>query len=412
MRVAVIHEWFDYFLAGSEQVVEQILAIYKDADVFSLVDLMPQDKREFLNDRSVKTSFIQGLPFAKKNFRIYLPLFPLAIEQFDITGYELVISSSHAVAKGVVTAPDQLHICYCHSPIRYAWDLREEYLQERNIATGWRSYLARLILHRIRMWDVLSAAAPDYFLANSEFVRARIQKFYRRPATVIYPPVDVHRFRLLEDKDDFYLTVSRLVPYKRVPLIVDAFRRTPQRRLVVIGNGPETAKVRAAAAGAPNIEILGFQPGNVVVDYMQRARAFIFAAREDFGIVPVEAQACGTPVIAYGDGGVVESVRGLGYANRPTGVFFEQQTSDSMIAAVDRFERNLDAFPAEQCRANALQFSQERFRTEIAEFVNRCLERHWRERRSLRHTPPAAATSAPPGIIAVSRPPEDEHIES
>ena len=263
------------------------------------------------------------------------------------------------------------------------------------------------------MWDVLSAAAPDYFLANSEFIRDRIQKFYRRPATVIYPPVDVHRFRALEDKDEFYLTVSRLVPYKRVPLIVDAFRRTPQRRLVVIGNGPETAKVRAAAAGAPNIEILGFQPGNVVVDYMQRARAFIFAAREDFGIVPVEAQACGTPVIAYGEGGVVETVRGLGYANRPTGVFFEEQTSDSnLIAAVDRFERNLGAFPAEQCRANALQFSQERFRTEIAEFVNRCLKRHWRERRSLRRTPPAAATSAPPGMIAVPRPPQDEHIES
>jgi glycosyltransferase involved in cell wall biosynthesis len=314
-------------------------------------------------------------------FRAYLPLFPLAIEQLDLSGYELVISSSYAVAKGVITAPDQLHVCYCHSPIRYAWDLREEYLRERNIATGWRSYLARLILHRIRMWDVVSAAAPDYFLANSEFVRARIQKFYRRPATVIYPPVDVHRFRPLEDKDDFYLTVSRSVPYKRIPLIIDAFRQTPQRRLVVIGNGPETAKVRAAAAGAANIEILGFQSGSVVEDYMRRARAFIFAAREDFGIVPVEAQACGTPVIAYGDGGVVETVRGLGYAERPTGVFFEEQTSDAIIAAVDRFERNPDAFSADQCRANALRFSPERFRTEFAEFVNRCLERHWRNRR-------------------------------
>ena len=291
--------------------IEQILDIHEDADVFTLVDFMPQDGSDnFINDRSVKTSFIQDLPFAKRMFRVYLPLFPLAIEQLDITGYELVISSSYAVAKGVITAPDQLHVCYCHSPIRYAWDLREEYLRERNIATGWRSHLARLILHRIRMWDVVSAAAPDYFLANSEFVRARIQKFYRRPATVIYPPVDVHRFRPLEDKDDFYLTVSRSVPYKRVPLIVDAFRRTPQRRLVVIGNGPETSKVRAAAAGAANIEILGFQSGSVVEDYMRRARAFIFAAREDFGIVPVEAQACGTPVIAYGDGGVVETVRG------------------------------------------------------------------------------------------------------
>jgi glycosyltransferase involved in cell wall biosynthesis len=392
MRVAVIHDWFEVF-AGAERVTEQILDIHKDADVFTLVDFMPGEKREFLKHRLVKTSFIQRLPFARKKFRAYLPLFPLAIEQFDLSGYELVISSSYAVAKGVITGPDQLHICYCHSPIRYAWDLREEYLRERNIATGWRSLFARLVLHKVRMRDVISATRPDYFLANSEFVRARIQKFYRRPATVIYPPVDVHRFRPSGHKDDFYLTVSRSVPYKRIPVIVDAFRQTPQQRLVVIGEGPEAHKVRAAAAGAPNIEILGFQPGNVVADYMQRARAFIFAAREDFGIVPVEAQACGTPVIAYGDGGVVESVRGLGYADRPTGVFFEQQTSDAIIAAVDRFERNLDAFSTEQCRANALRFSRERFRTEFAEFVNRCLERHWRDRRPVRRTPSAAAVT-------------------
>ncbi len=393
MRVAVIHDWFEVY-AGAERVTEQILDIHEDADVFTLVDFMPRRERRFIDDRLVKTSFIQDLPFAKRMFRAYLPLFPLAIEQLDLSGYQLVISSSYAVAKGVITAPDQLHVCYCHSPIRYAWDLREEYLRERNIVDGWRSHLARLILHRIRMWDVVSAAAPDYFLANSEFVRARIQKFYRRPATVIYPPVDVHRFRPLEDKDDFYLTVSRSVPYKRVPLIVDAFRRTPQRRLVVIGNGPETSKVRAAAAGAANIEILGFQSDSVVEDYMRRARAFIFAAREDFGIVPLEAQACGTPVIAYGVGGVVETVRALGYAERPTGVFFEEQTSSAIIAAVDRFERNPDAFSAEQCRANALRFSPERFRNEFGDFVNRSLERHWRDRRPLQRTPPAAVASA------------------
>ena len=251
MRVAVIHDWFEVY-AGAERVTEQILDIYEEADVFALVDFMPQEERKFINGRSIRTSFIQDLPFAKRMFRSYLPLFPLAIEQLDLSGYQLVISSSYAVAKGVITGPDQLHVCYCHSPIRYAWDLREEYLRERNMAAGWRSYLARLILHKIRMWDVVSATAPDYFLANSEFVRNRIQKFYRRSATVIYPPVDVHRFRPLEeDKEDFYLTVSRSVPYKRVPLIVEAFRRMPQRRLVVIGNGPESAKVRAAAEAPP-----------------------------------------------------------------------------------------------------------------------------------------------------------------
>jgi glycosyltransferase involved in cell wall biosynthesis len=297
-------------------------------------------------------------------------------------GYDLVISSSYEVAKGVITSPDQLHVCYCHSPMRYAWDLREEYLEERNIAKGLRSVLVRIVLHRLRVWDAVTAGSPDHYIANSEFVRARIQKFYRRPATVIHPPVDVHRFRPIADKDDFYLTVSRAVPYKKVPLIVKAFRDMPSRRLIVIGDGPEVAKVRAAAEGAPNIQILGFQSNEVVESHMRRARAFIFAAMEDFGIVPLEAQACGTPVIAYGAGGSLETVRGLGHANRPTGVFFEEHTPEAIIEAVERFEKHADLFSSEQCRDHALRFSPDRFRREFAAHVNACLGQHVDERKA------------------------------
>lgn len=381
MRVAIVHDWFVVY-AGAERVVEQLLEIYPQADLFGLVDFLPDHDRAFIANRPVRTSFLQRLPFARQRYRDYLPLFPLAIEQFDLRGYDLVISSSYAVAKGVITSPDQLHICYCHSPMRYAWDLREEYLEERGIARGWRSALVRLILHRLRVWDAVTSGGPDHYIANSEFVRARIQKFYRRPATVIHPPVDVHRFRPIADKDNFYLTVSRAVPYKKVPLIVKAFRDMPTRRLVVIGDGPEVAKVRAAADGAPNIEVLGFQANDVVESHMRRARAFIFAAMEDFGIVPLEAQACGTPVIAYGAGGSLETVRGLGHANRPTGVFFEEHTPEAIKEAVERFEKNSDFFSPEQCREHALRFSPDRFRREFAAHANACFGQHMDERKA------------------------------
>lgn len=380
MRVAIVHDWFVVY-AGAERVVEQLLEVYPQADLFGLVDFLPASERGFIGDRPVKTSFLQKMPFARNHYREYLPLFPLAIEQLDLRGYDLVISSSYAVAKGVITSPDQLHVCYCHSPIRYAWDLREEYLEERNIAAGLRSILPRIVLHRLRAWDVLTAGGPDHYIANSEFIRARIQKFYRRPAIVIHPPVDVHRFRPMADKDDFYLTVSRSVPYKKIPLIVSAFRQMPMRRLVVIGDGPEGSKIRAAAEGAANIEVLGFQPNDVVESHMRRARAFVFAAMEDFGIVPLEAQACGTPVIAFGAGGSLETVRGLGHANKPTGVFFETQTPESIVDAVNRFELNAEMFSAEQCREHAVRFSPERFRREIAAHISAWMGQHQVDRK-------------------------------
>lgn len=365
-RVAIIHDWLT-FLAGSERVLEQILAIWPQADLFTLVDFMDADSRRFVEGRKITTSFLQKMPRAKKSYRSYLPLMPLAIEQFDLSSYDLIVSSSHAVAKGVITAPHQLHVSYVHSPIRYAWDLQHQYLTEAGLDKGLKSGIARLILHYIRLWDSRTANSVDTFVANSRFISRRIEKIYRRRSTVIYPPVDTDKFLLRADKEDFYLTASRLVPYKKISLIVEAFARMPDKKLVVIGDGTEMAKVRALAGA--NVTILGYQPFDVLNDYMQRARAFVFAAEEDFGIVPVEAQACGTPVIAYGRGGVLETVIGLDTDAPPTGVFFYKQTAAAIGDAIELFETNHRRFSPTVCRENALRFSPARFREEFKALV-------------------------------------------
>jgi len=356
VRIAIVHDWLVTY-AGAEKVLEQIVACFPDADLFSLVDFL--DDRSFLRGKSVTTSFIQKLPMARKKYRSYLPLMPLAIEQLDVSAYDVVISSSHAVAKGILTGPDQVHISYVHSPIRYAWDLQHQYLQQSKLTSGPKSALARLILHYIRNWDVRTSNSVDGFVANSDFIARRIKKVYQRDAQVIFPPVDVEAFSLCTDKEDFYLTASRMVPYKKIDLIVEAFARMPERKLVVIGDGPDMEKIRAKAG--PNVEIMGYQPFKVLKDRMSRAKAFVFAAEEDFGISVVEAQACGTPVIAYGKGGALETVRDLSEI-RPTGMFFDEQNADSIIAAVKRFDDHIKRFSAADCRANAEQFSAAHFR--------------------------------------------------
>ncbi|MGF6238729.1 glycosyltransferase involved in cell wall biosynthesis [Paraburkholderia sp. GAS38] len=356
VRVAIVHDWLVTY-AGAERVLEQIVACFPDADLFSVVDFL--DDRSFLRGKPVTTSFIQKLPKARTKYRAYLPLMPIAIEQLDVSAYDVVISSSHAVAKGVLTGPDQVHISYVHSPIRYAWDLQHQYLQQSKLTNGPKSALARLILHYIRNWDIRTSNSVDTFVANSQFIARRIRKVYQRDAHVIFPPVDVDAFVLHEQKEDFYLTASRMVPYKKIDLIVEAFARMPQRRLVVIGDGPDMQKIRAKAA--PNVEIMGYQPFKVLQDKMQRAKAFVFAAEEDFGISVVEAQACGTPVIAYGKGGALETVRDLS-SSRPTGMFFEEQRAESIIAAVEEFDTHASRFVAADCRANAERFSAAHFR--------------------------------------------------
>ncbi|WP_144143473.1 glycosyltransferase family 4 protein [Paraburkholderia sp. BCC1884] len=356
VRVAIVHDWLVTY-AGAEKVLEQIVACFPDADLFSLVDFL--DDRSFLRGKPVTTSFIQKLPRARTKYRAYLPLMPLAIEQLDVSAYDVVISSSHAVAKGILTGPDQVHISYVHSPIRYAWDLQHQYLQQSKLTNGPKSAMARLILHYIRNWDIRTSNSVDGFIANSDFIARRIKKVYQREAQVIFPPVDVEAFSLCTDKEDFYLTASRMVPYKKIDLIVEAFARMPERRLVVIGDGPDMQKIRAKAG--PNVEIMGYQPFKVLEDRMSRAKAFVFAAEEDFGISVVEAQACGTPVIAYGKGGALETVRDLS-ETRPTGMFFDEQNAESIIAAVERFDEFGQRFSPVDCRANAEQFSAANFR--------------------------------------------------
>lgn len=365
LKVAVVHDWLTVY-GGAERVLEQILALLPHAELFSLIDFVPADQRAFLGGRKVQTSFLQRLPLARQLYRHFLPLMPLAIEQFDLSRFDLVISSSYAVAKGVITGPDQLHVAYVHSPVRFAWDLQHQYLRQSNMTRGPATWLARAILHRLRLWDTRTANGVDHFVANSSFIARRIWKVYRRPAQVIYPPVDLGRFRLVHQKHDHYVTVSRLVPYKRVDLLIEAFTRTPWRRLTVIGCGPELDKLRQTVP--PNVEITGFLPADGVRDRVERARAFIFAAEEDFGIVMVEAQASGTPVIAYGKGGAPEVVRDLDDP-QPTGVLFEEQTVESLLDAIERFEATGHRINPADCRRNAERFGHARFCSEFANAI-------------------------------------------
>jgi glycosyltransferase involved in cell wall biosynthesis len=368
LRIAVVHEWLVTY-AGSERAVREILALYPGADFFAVIDFLSDEDRSRFGGRRPKTTFIQRLPFARKRYRSYLPLMPLAIEQLDLSGYDLIISSSHAVAKGVLTGPDQIHICYCYTPIRYAWDLQHQYLAESGLTKGLKSIVARVLLHYIRMWDLRTVPSVDRFVAISNFVARRIRKIYGREADVIYAPVDISKFPLQAKKEDFYLAASRMVPYKRMDLIVEAFAAMPDRRLVVIGDGPEFEKVKRLAG--PNVTILGYQSDLVLRDHLQRARAFIFAAQEDQGLLPIEAQACGTPVIAYRKGGASETVVEIDNARRdaPTGVFFEAQSPQSIVEAVAAFERSEPLFLPESCRANAERFSTETFHAQFAAMV-------------------------------------------
>lgn len=360
MKVAIVHEWFvDY--SGSERVTEELLNIFPDATLFALIEFLPDNLREHIHHKKVTTSFIQKLPFARKYYKSYLPFMPLAVEQLDVSGFDVVISSSHAVAKGVITSANQLHICYCHSPIRYAWDLYHQYISETGLKTGFKGMIAKFILHYIRLWDFTTANRVDHFIANSKYISRRIKKVYNKEATVIYPPVAVNKFSCAAKKEDFYLTASRLVPYKRIDLIVEAFTQIPDKKLYVIGEGPEYDKIRAKATA--NIVIMGYQPFKVLKDYLERAKAFVFAAEEDFGIAPVEAQACGTPVIAYGKGGALETV------TPETGILFQQQNIESIIAAVMEFENSNGRFDGNKIRDNANIYSGERFRKQMKEFV-------------------------------------------
>lgn len=372
MKVAIVHDWLVTY-AGAERVLAEIISIWPGAELFAVIDFLSDKDRAALHGKYAKTTFIQGLPKAAKKYQTYLPLMPMAIEQLDLSGFDLIISSSHAVAKGVITGPDQLHVCYCHSPIRYAWDMQGQYLAEAGMDKGVKSWVARYLLFKVRGWDSRTANGVDHFVSNSDYIARRIKKVYRRSADTIYPNVAVEDFPLRREKEDFYLTASRMVPYKKIDLIVRAFSKMPDKKLVVIGDGPQFEKVKQAAA--PNILIMGYQPFEVLRDHMQRAKAFVFAAEEDFGIIPVEAQACGTPVIAFSKGGALETV-----VDGKTGVFFHEQTEMSIQAAVGRFEQEFQ-FDPDAIRLHACSFSTERFKAQFRSFVEQKSEEFFQFRK-------------------------------
>ncbi|WP_244967975.1 glycosyltransferase family 4 protein [Xenorhabdus budapestensis] len=371
--MALVHEWLQSY-AGSEQVSSAILNLYPTANMYSVVDFLTDSQRGHFNNIHPTTTFIQKLPGAKKHYQKYLPLMPLAIEQLDVSHDDIVISSSHAVAKGVLTGPDQLHISYVHSPMRYAWDLQHQYLRESGLNKGLKGWMTKWLLHKLRLWDYRTANGVDHFVANSHFIARRIKKVYGRDATVIYPPVAVENFPCVEQKEDFYFTASRMVPYKKMDLIVEAFAKMPDKKLIVIGDGSEYKRIATLADGHSNITLLGYQPFEKLKSHMQRAKAFVFAAEEDFGITPVEAQACGTPIIAFGKGGALETVRPLG-SREPTGLFFEKQDVESLCSTIEHFESNIKQFHPQFCRKNAERFSEARFAQEFASFV----EDKWQE---------------------------------
>lgn len=368
LKVAIIHDWLATY-AGAERVLEQMLLCYPQAEIFSTVDFLPTKDRAFLGGRNVKTTFIQKMPWARTRFRQYFPLMPFAIEQIDLSSYELVISSSHAVAKGVLVSPDQLHICMCYTPARYAWDLQAQYLREAGLANGAKSWVVRWLLHRFRVWDLRTANGVDHFIAISRYVARRISKAYRRDSVVIFPPVDTDGFEFSPQKQDYYVTASRMVPYKRIPLIAEAFSKMPDKRLVIIGEGPDFWRCKSVAGS--NVELLGHQHIDVLKRYLQQAKAFVFAAEEDFGIAPLEAQACGTPVIAFNKGGAKETLCGSESA-QPTAVFFDEQSVEAIIAAVLKLDQS--KINGAACRENALRFSQTRFRLEFSTFVDQKVE--------------------------------------
>ena len=366
MKKALIHDWFSTY-AGAEKCVESFTNVWGDFEIYSLIDFLSgTDRDKILKGKRAHTSFIQKLPFAKSKYRNYLPLFPLAIEQFDLSGYDVVLSSSHAVAKGVLTHSNQLHIAYVHTPIRYAWDLYHQYLRESGLDRGLKGMLAKYFLHKIRIWDAASANRVDHYVANSRYIARRIEKIYGKPSDVIYPPVDVDKFTLREAKEEFYLTASRMVPYKKIDLIVEAFSQT-DKKLVVVGNGPDMAKIKSKAG--KNVELLGFADDETMRDLMGRAKAFVFAAEEDFGITPVEAQACGTPVICFGRGGARETV-----IDGESGLYFMEQNVKELLDAVAKFEQNRDKFEPVKIRENSLRFSRARFEAEIKSYVEKKYE--------------------------------------
>ncbi len=368
MKIAIVHDWIASY-TGAEKCLESFLNIWPEADLFLLVNLYENDEKfKIFNERNPQTSFLQRSNLMRKNYRKLLFLFPYAVESFDLSKYDLVISSSWAVAKGALTSSRQLHICYCHTPIRYAWDLSFQYLKEAGLTKGLIGIVTKSILHYIRLWDVSTSNRVDYFISNSNNISARIKKIYRRESEVIYPPVETSFYTTDKDKGDYFITVSRFVPYKKIDIIIEAFAEMPEKKLIVIGEGPDESKLKARLS--KNIKILNFQSRDNLRTYLQKAKAFVFAAEEDFGIILIEALSCGTPVIAYNRGGAAETIE-----HGRTGILFEKQDKESIINAVNLFQSGKFNFDPADLNNEARKYSREIFEEKIKYFVEDKLNR-------------------------------------
>lgn len=361
MRVALVHESLTGYY-GSERVLAALAGMYPDAPIFVTVHHPEALGGTPLADRDIRSTFLNSLPGVRRRHRLLLPLMPYAVEQHDLRGFDVVISSHHAAAHGVLTRADQLHLCYTHSPARYAWDLYHDHLPPGKFAPG-----RRMLLHKFRGWDVRAAQRVDQFAANSKHVAARIQKTYRRDARVIHPPVDTERFRSDQPREDFYLVAGRLVGYKNVAAVVRAFAEL-DRKLVVVGDGPERRRLEKLAG--PHTEFLGTVDEAAFAQRLETCRALVFAGEEDFGMVPVEAMAAGAPVIAWGRGGVTETV-----TDGQTGVFFDQPTPEKIAAAVRRFEKSSVSADAAGLHCQAQRFGAERFAREASDWIDQSYQR-------------------------------------
>jgi glycosyltransferase involved in cell wall biosynthesis len=373
--VALVHDWCPDF-RGGERVLAELCRLFPGGDVFTLFDFLDAEvKREHFDGVRFQTSVADRLPAIRRYYRALFWACPFLMEQFDVTGYDAVVSSSAAFARGVITRPDQPHVCYVHSPIRYAWDEQFSYLEQARLRYGPKGLLYRYLLHRLRTWDAGTAHSPDVMLANSSYVAARIRRIYGREARVAHPPVPLGELPFTTDKDDYYVTASFLAPYKRTDLVIAAFNEMPTRRLVVVGGGQQASALRASAG--PNITFTGFMKRAEYTRTVANARAFVFAGCEDFGIAMAEAQGCGTPVIAFGRGGARDIVRDLDHA-APTGLLFSKQTTAAVVAAVDRFVTEADRISADACLQNAGRFSVAQFRRHVVDALDEATDQHAR----------------------------------
>ena len=365
-NIAIVHEWLVVY-AGSERVTSFLAKIFPASEIYCSVDFLnPEDKNQYFGDLKITPTFLQKIPFSKKIHKFFLPIYPKAVKKIDTSLHEVIISSSHAFAHHVKTNNNQVHICYCHTPMRYIWDMHDLYISANKLKIPFIKFFVKYLAEHLRRKDFESAKSVNYFIANSKHIKNKIEKFYNRKAIVIYPPVDVEKFEVEDKKKDYYYCSSRFVSYKKIEIIVEAFKRMPDKKLIISGEGKHRKKILKGLT--PNIVAKSFLPFDEYHSYLRNARAFVFAAEEDFGITLVEAQACGTPIIAYGKGGATETV-----IDGKTGVFFDEQSPESLINAVNNFEKLNGAFKPREIRKNAERFDQNRFSAEMKEFVGGCL---------------------------------------